>query len=161
PSYNPTVVYGAPPAYAYPPIAYPAYPAGAVAATAAISFGVGVAMGAFWGGCCGGGGWGWKARCGGNNRQIHKHLFNPHGYNNATANRNVNKSSGGSRPNIGSGNSSWQHNPQHRRSTPYSNANTARQFGGSTRNSAGGVERFDGRGQNRAGGGQSGGALNR
>jgi len=43
PSYNPTVVYG-PPVYAYPPVVYPY---GAVAATAAISFGVGVAMGAF------------------------------------------------------------------------------------------------------------------
>ena len=46
PSYNPTVVYGAP-VYAYPPIAYP--PAGYYAAGMAISFGVGVAMGAFWG----------------------------------------------------------------------------------------------------------------
>src|SRR5215472_586064 len=44
PSYNPTVVYGAP-VYAYPPIAYP--PPGYYAAGMAISFGVGVAMGAF------------------------------------------------------------------------------------------------------------------
>src|SRR6201993_3447428 len=43
PSYNPTVVYGAP-VYAYPPIAYP--PPGYYAAGMAISFGVGVAMGA-------------------------------------------------------------------------------------------------------------------
>src|SRR5581483_197877 len=50
PSYNPTVVYGAP-VYAYPPIVYP--PPGYYAAGMAISFGVGVAMGAFWGG----GGW--------------------------------------------------------------------------------------------------------
>ena len=48
PSYNPTVVYGAP-VYPYPPIYYPP-PYGAMA----ISFGVGVAMGAFWSG-----GWGW------------------------------------------------------------------------------------------------------
>src|SRR6266850_3060221 len=41
PSYNPTVVYGAP-VYPYPPIYYP--PAGYYAAGAAISFGVGVAM---------------------------------------------------------------------------------------------------------------------
>src|SRR5262249_42964619 len=46
PSYDPVTVYGAAPVYAYPPIAYPAYPYGAVAATAAISFGVGGAMGA-------------------------------------------------------------------------------------------------------------------
>lgn len=42
PSYNPTVVYGSP-VYAYPPVSYP--PPGAYVATAAISFGVGVAMG--------------------------------------------------------------------------------------------------------------------
>ncbi len=47
PSYNPTVVYG-PPVYPYPPIYYP--PPGYYAAGMAISFGIGVAMGAFWGG---------------------------------------------------------------------------------------------------------------
>src|SRR4029077_18739697 len=56
PSYNPTVVYGAP-AYPYPPIAYP--PAGYYAAGMAISFGIGIAMGAAWGGGWGyHGGWG-------------------------------------------------------------------------------------------------------
>lgn len=46
PTYNPVVVYG-PPVYPYPPIVYPPPPtAGAVIATAAISFGVGLAMGA-------------------------------------------------------------------------------------------------------------------
>ncbi len=59
PSYNPTVVYGAP-VYAYPPIAYP--PPGYYAAGMAISFGVGVAMGAMWGG-----GWGYNCGWGGNN----------------------------------------------------------------------------------------------
>jgi Protein of unknown function (DUF3300) len=54
PSYNPTVVYG-PPVYAYPPISYP--PPGYYGAGAAISFGVGVAMGAMWSG-----GWGDRAR---------------------------------------------------------------------------------------------------
>src|SRR5262245_33414249 len=54
PTYNPTVVYG-PPVYPYPPIYYP--PVGYAAAGMAVSFGVGVAMGAFWGG----GGWGWGA----------------------------------------------------------------------------------------------------
>src|SRR5208283_5337869 len=46
PSYNPVVVY-APPVYPYPPIVYPPPPpAAAVIATAAISFGVGMAVGA-------------------------------------------------------------------------------------------------------------------
>ena len=58
PSYSPTVVYG-PPVYAYPPIAYPTYSTGAMVTTAAVSFGVGVMMGAMWSGCCHGGyGWG-------------------------------------------------------------------------------------------------------
>ena len=54
PSYDPVVVYG-PPVYPYPPIYYP--PAGYYAAGLAISFGVGVMMGAFWSGgwCCGAG----------------------------------------------------------------------------------------------------------
>src|SRR5678809_411674 len=46
PSYDPVVVYG-PAYYPYPPIYYP--PAGYYAAGIAISFGVGVMMGAFWG----------------------------------------------------------------------------------------------------------------
>ena len=43
PSYDPVVVYGAAPVYAYPPLYYPPYypTAGAVAATAAVGFGVG------------------------------------------------------------------------------------------------------------------------
>src|SRR5260221_10616203 len=59
PSYDPVVVYG-PPIYPYPPIYYP--PAGYYAAGKAISFGVGMMMGAFWGG-----GWGWGCGWGGNN----------------------------------------------------------------------------------------------
>src|SRR5712672_4169937 len=46
PSYDPVVVYGAP-VYPYPPIYYP--PPGYYAAGMAISFGIGIAMGAMWG----------------------------------------------------------------------------------------------------------------
>jgi hypothetical protein len=53
PSYDPVVVYG-PAYYPYPPLCYP--PAGYYAADIAISFGMGVMMGAFWSG-----GWGWGA----------------------------------------------------------------------------------------------------
>lgn len=49
PTYNPTVIYGV-------PVVTPGYSAGDVAAAAIISFGVGVAVGAMVGGCCG---WGW------------------------------------------------------------------------------------------------------
>ena len=60
PSYDPVVVYGAPP-YPYPPISYP--PPGYYAAGMAISFGVGMAIGAAWGG----GGWCCNSGWGGNN----------------------------------------------------------------------------------------------
>ena len=88
PSYNPTVVYGAP-VYAYPPIAYP--PPGYYAAGMAISFGVGVAMGAFWGG----GGWGYNCGWHGGNNNI---TINNN--NNFNRNSNIN----GGRNNIGNGN---------------------------------------------------------
>src|SRR5262245_43348419 len=57
PSYNPVAVYG-PPVYPYPSIYYPSHygSAGWYAGAAALSFGAGVAMGAFWGN----GGWGWN-----------------------------------------------------------------------------------------------------
>jgi len=147
PSYNPTVVYGAPPpAYAYPPVVYPPYPTGAVVATAAISFGVGMAMGAMWGGgCCGyGASWGGNANINVNNN-----------YNIQGGNRtNV---QGGNRANVGSGNvgsgnraQQWNHNPQHRGNAPYGNRQTAQRYGGAARNSAGQTQRFDRGNQGRA-----------
>src|SRR3954463_15690402 len=80
PSYNPTVVYGAP-AYPYPPVAYP--PPGYYAAGMAISFGVGLAMGAAWGG-----GWGYGAGWGGNNNVYINHNNNFVKNSNANINRN-------------------------------------------------------------------------
>lgn len=117
PSYNPTVVYGAPP-YPYPPIAYP--PPGYYAAGMAISFGIGMAMGAAWGG-----GWGWNAGWGGNNNVTINNNNNFVNNSNRNVNRNTNVSNR-------SGNS-WQHNPQHRGGAPYGNRSTADRFGGSTR----------------------------
>src|SRR5262245_27478540 len=123
PSYNPTVVYGAP-AYPYPPIYYPTYSTGAMIATSAISFGVGVAMGAAWGG-----GWGWG--CGWGHNDIDVNVNN-------NFNRNANFS-GGNRANISGGTrvsntgNKWQHNPQHRGGAPYSNRATANRYGGTAR----------------------------
>jgi hypothetical protein len=112
PSYNPTVVYGAP-VYAYPPIYYP--PPGYYAAGMAVSFGVGVAMGAMWGG-----GWGWNSGWGGNNVQINNfNNFNR----NANINRNVNANRTGN----------WSHNPQHRGGAPYRDRATANRYGGTAR----------------------------
>jgi len=123
PSYNPTVVYGAP-VYAYPPIAYP--PPGYYAAGMAISFGVGVAMGAMWsGGWCCGCGWG-----GGNNNIT----INNNNNFNRNSNFNRNNIQGGNRVNGGNrGNSGWQHNPSHRGGTPYSDRQLANKYGGSAR----------------------------
>src|SRR5207302_7116929 len=87
PSYNPTVVYG-PPVYPYPPIYYP--PAGYYAAGLAVSFGVGMMMGAFWSG-----GWGWGCGWGGNNN------ININNNNNFNRNSNIGN---GNRNNIGGGN---------------------------------------------------------
>ena len=118
PSYNPTVVYGAP-IYPYPPIYYP--PPGYYAAGMAISFGVGIAMGAAWGGgwCCG-------SSWGGNNNVYINHN------NNFVNNSNRNNINNGNRPSNqpARGNSNWQHNPQHRGGAPYSDRQLANKYGG-------------------------------
>lgn len=118
PSYNPTVVYG-PPAYPYPPIAYP--PPGYYAAGMAISFGVGMAMGAAWGGgwCCNSG-WGSNNTVNINNNNTF--------VNNSNRQNNVSNRSGNR-----TGSNNWQHNSQHRGGTPYSNRATANKYGGTTR----------------------------
>jgi Protein of unknown function (DUF3300) len=118
PTYNPTVVYGAWPYPAYPPYAY--YPPGYAAATfatAAISFGVGMAVGsALWGGC----NWG--------RGDVD---INVNRYNNFTSNVNVenarNKLTARS-TNVG-GDRQWSHDPDHRRGTQYRDRATQQRFG--------------------------------
>ena len=121
PSYDPMVVWGAP-FYPYPPIYYP--PWGYYAAGVAISFGVGMMMGAFWGG-----GWGWG--CGWGHNDIDVNVNN-------NFNRNSNRGNRGDRVNPqgnrgGTAGNKWQHSPQHRGGTPYSNRATADRFGGTAR----------------------------
>lgn len=137
PSYNPTVVYGAP-VYPYPPIAYP--PPGYYAAGMAISFGIGVAMGAAWGG-----GWGYNSGWGHNDVTINTN-------NNFNRNTNVNGGNRVSNRPAGGGGNSWQHNPQHRGGAPYSNRTTANKYGGTAR----GDSRSDRQAQTRQGQGQRG-----
>ena len=142
PTYNPTVVYGAP-VYAYPPIAYP--PPGYYAAGLAIGFGVRVARAAVWGG-------GWGCGWGGNNDIT---INNNNNFVNNSNRRNV---SGGNRANAGRGGGSgnWRHNPQHRGPAPYGDKGTANKFGGTARGDS-----RQGGGQNQArqqGGGGSRGA---
>lgn len=141
PSYDPVVVYGAP-AYPYPPITYP--PPGYYAAGMAISFGVGMAMGAAWGG-----GWCCNSGWGGNN-QININNNNTF-VNNSNRQANVSNRSGNR---TGNGNS-WQHNPQHRGGTPYSSKATANKFGGSARGDSMASRQANAR-QNRGGGPQAG-----
>ena len=111
PSYNPTVVYG-PPVYPYPPVYYPPPPP---PGSLAISFGIGMAMGAMMSG-----GWGYNCGWGHSNTVI---INNNNTYiknqNVRTGNRNVNNN--------------WQHNAAHRGGTPYPNASTANRYGGTTR----------------------------
>ena len=121
PSYDPVVVWGAP-FYPYPPIYYP--PWGYYAAGMAISFGVGMMMGAFWSG-----GWGWGCGWGGNDIDINR---------NNNFNRNTNIGNSGNRVNPqgnrgGAAGNKWQHNPQHRGGAPYSDRATANKFGGTAR----------------------------
>ena len=109
PSYDPVWAYGAP-LYPYPSIYYPT-------GGLALSFGVGVAMGAFWGG----GGWGWGAGWGNNDLTInHNNNFN----------RNANIRAGNA--NL-SGRGNWQHRPEHRGGAPYRDRTTANKYGGTAR----------------------------
>jgi hypothetical protein len=122
PTYNPMVVYG-PPIYPYPPIYYP--PPGYYAAGVAVAFGVGIAVGAAYRG-----GWGWGCGWGRNNVNININNNYISHYNRTNIN-NVNRN------NINNMNknasTAWQHNPQHRGGTPYSNKATANKYGGTAR----------------------------
>src|SRR5882672_3990158 len=146
PSYDPVVVYGAPP-YPYPPIAYP--PPGYYAAGMAVSFGVGMMVGAAMGG-----GWCCNSGWGGNNN------ININNNNNFVNNSNrQNISNTGNR--TGSGNS-WQHNAQHRGGAPYSNKATANKYGGTARGDSMSSRQANARqNQGQRGGRQQGGAMDR
>jgi hypothetical protein len=115
PTYNPVVVYGAWPYPAYPP--YRVYPPGYVAGVSLFSFGVGVAVGAAWGGW---GGWGCNWRGGDVNINVNR-------YNSFTRNNYVNANRYQLSGNVR--NQTWQHNPEHRRGAQYRNTATAQRYG--------------------------------
>jgi len=138
PSYDPVVIWGAP-YYPYPAIYYPGW--GYYAGAAAISFGIGFAMGAFWGG-----GWGWGCGWGGGDININRNNnFNRNtnlgGRNQVNPLGNRGDGLGGNRGNQvnplgdrgGAGGNKWQHNPSHRGGAPYKDRATADRFGGTTR----------------------------
>ena len=136
PTYNPVVVYG-PPVYPYPPIPYPPPPPpGAYVATAAIAFGVGMAVGAAYHG-----GWGYNCGWGHSNTVVVNHnnvYVNNQNVQRTTTNQNVNANQNINRSSAqaNAANSNWQHNPQHRGAAPYPNQATASQYGGSARGAA-------------------------
>jgi Protein of unknown function (DUF3300) len=144
PSYDPVVVYGAP-AYPYPPIAYP--PPGYYAAGMAVSFGVGMMVGAAING-----GWGYNSGWGGGNNNVN--INNNNNFVN-NSNRTSNRQNVGNGNRSGGGNS-WQHNPQHRGGTPYSNKGTANKFGGTARGDSMSNRQSNAR-QNQAGAGNRAG----
>ncbi len=126
PSYNPVVVYG-PPVYPYPPIYYP--PPSYYAAGVAIAFGVGLAIGSYYHG-----GWGWGCGWGHSNVNININNNYVRHYNNTNINRgNINTGNINRPSTLPAGGNNWQHNPQHRGGTPYSNRATATQYGGTAR----------------------------
>lgn len=152
PSYDPVVVYGAPP-YPYPPVAYP--PPGYYAGGLALSFGVGMMVGAAMGGgwCCNSG-WG-----GGGNNNIN--INNNNNFVNNSNRQNISNSGNRTGNRTGSGNS-WQHNAQHRGGAPYSNKATASKYGGTARGDSASSRQANAR-QNQAqrGGGQQAGTMDR
>ena len=152
PTYNPVVVYG-PPVYPYPPIVYPPPPPpGAYVATAASAFGVGMMVGAAYHG-----GWGYHCGWGSSNTVIVNHNNNYVNHSN-TVNR-VNNVNNVNRANTG--NSTWQHNAQHRGAAPYSSQATANKYGGTARGTQpANRQAMAGQGQARAGGAQAG-SMNR
>lgn len=128
PSYNPTVVYGAA-AYPYPSIYYPPayYPA---AGTVALSFGVGLAMGAWAGGA-----WGWGCSWG-NRSAVYVNNNNTFVRNGNTFARNGNVNT----VNRGVGvDNRWQHDARHRGGAPYRDRSTAERYGGVARGESSGT----------------------
>lgn len=151
PTYNPVVVYG-PPIYPYPPIYYP--PPSYYAAGMFFAFGVGIAIGSYYHG-----GWGYNCGWGRHTTVIvnRNNNYIRH-YNNVNINRvNVNN-----RPSQlpANGGNNWQHNPQHRGGTPYSNQNVAKQYGGTARGDSMSTRQANARQQQAAGNRPQTGAVN-
>jgi uncharacterized membrane protein YgcG len=122
PVYDPAAVWGPPPVY-YP---YPAfyYPTGGVIAAGVIGFGIGVAVGAIFNGCCGAWGWGWGLNWGRYpSVYVNNNFFNHNG------NTFVNRGRWGN-DYVGNGNRPWNHNPAYRGAVPYTNRNVANRYNG-------------------------------
>jgi uncharacterized membrane protein YgcG len=115
PTYDPTYVWGAAPAYyPYPSFGYP-FAAGAIA------FGVGVAVGAIFNG---GWGWGWGVGWGPRpSVYVNNNFFTHNG------NTFVNRGRWGNTY-AGNGRVAWNHNPRYRGAVPYPNRDVANRYNG-------------------------------
>jgi hypothetical protein len=138
PSYSPTVIWGAPAYYPWPPLYYPPYYGGAwFAWGAGVAIGIGIAGG--WG--CG---WGHNDITINNNNNFNRNEIN---HNRGEGNRGQGNRGQGDRGqgNRGQGgrgqggaqakggSSNWSHNPSHRGGAPYGDRASASKFGGQTR----------------------------
>jgi hypothetical protein len=143
PSYNPTVVYGAWPYPAYPPY-YP-YPPGYAFGAAALSFGIGMAVGgALWGNCNWGGG---DVDVDVNkNNNFTKNVNKPD-----RANDRMNRQQGGDR---GGGRSEWKHSPENRKGVQYRDKGTQQRYDRAGQGGAQSRDAYRGRDQGGRGGGQ-------
>ena len=145
PQYNPAVVYPPPPP-AYPPYYYPyppAYPWGA----AAVSFGVGMAVGAaVWGGCNWGGG---DVDVGVNKNNNFTNNVNRGDKATQIKNERSNRQSQGGKQN-------FNHDPSHRKGAQYRDKGTQQKYNRGSSPQAGARDSYRGRGDQ--GGGGRGGA---
>ena len=120
PQYDPAYIWGPPVYFGYPHWYYP-HPGIALIGGAFFGFGVGISMGAYFGGGWGGwGGWGWHPGWGSrtvivNNTFIHRNNFN------TTNITNVH------------GSSTWSHDSFHRQGVPYPNRGLSQQYGSGVR----------------------------
>ena len=112
PQYDPAYIWGPPMYYPYASWGYPG---------GYFGFGLGIPIGAYFGGGWGGwGGWGWQPGWGGhnifvNNNFIHRYNFNSRGSGSLN------------------GRSNWAHDASHRQGVPYSNAAVSSRYGGGVR----------------------------
>jgi hypothetical protein len=135
PQYNPTVVYGPPPP-AYPPYYYP-YPPGYAWGAAAISFGVGMAVGAaVWGGCNWGGG---DVDIDVNKNNNFTNNVNRGDKATQIKNERSNRQSQG-------GKQSFNHDPSHRKGAQYRDKGTQQKYGRGNSPQAGSRDSYRGRG---------------
>ncbi len=115
PQYDPALIWGPPVFYGYPNWWYP-YPGVGLIGGAFFGFGLGISVGAFFGGGWGGwGGWGWRPGWGSrtvivNNNFIHRYNFN------SARGAGIH------------GTSAWSHDAFHRQGVPYPNRSLSSQY---------------------------------